>query len=163
MEIRRGTYEDLPDIEVVSRWACAEAVGELVPESAVVEVHRHRFRRAVLSEYLLARRLLVGESSDGRIEMVALVDECADRTDLTTVVLPSHPTRGVDGSRLVDALRALGWRGPLCSTVVLGNTQAERFHERAGFAPGEVVVEEIDGFDVVHREWWLDPAHAVPG
>jgi hypothetical protein len=47
--------------------------------------------------------------------------------------------------------------------VALGNTPHEQFHEAAGFAPGEVIADSIDGHEVFRREWWLEPALSAAG
>jgi hypothetical protein len=124
---------------------------------------RSRFRKAVLSEHLLTHHLLIGVGSAGLIEVVALVDDLPDHTALTTVVAPTHPSREPDGAPLVSTLRSMGWTGPLSSSVALGNTLHEQFHEAAGFVPGDVIVDHIQGHDVFRREWWLEPALSVAG
>ncbi len=163
MDVRLARYEDLDAIEDVAFWACFEAIGEMVPDDVVASEMRNRFRKAVLSEHLLSHRLLLGINTAGIIELVALVDEAHDHTSLTTVVAPSHPSQEPDGTALVAALRSMGWVGPLSSSVALGNTTHEQFHESAGFAPGDVVVEHIHGHDVFRREWWLEPALSAAG
>jgi hypothetical protein len=163
MEVRLARYDDLEAIEEVAHWACSEALGEMVPDGVVAVEISQRFRKAVLSEHLLSQRLLVGVGSGGQIELVALVDDAQDHTALTTVVAPVHPSQTPDGAPLVTMLRSMGWDGPLASSVALGNTRHELFHESAGFAPGEVIVECIDGHDVFRREWWLEPALSATG
>jgi hypothetical protein len=163
MDMRLARYEDLEAIEEVASWACCEAIGEMVPDDVVASEISRRFRKAVLSEHLLSHRLLVGINSGGNIELVALVDDAHDHTALTTVVAPAHPSQNPDGVPLVEMLRSMGWVGPLSSSVALGNTPHEQFHEAAGFAPGEVIVDRIEGHDVFRREWWLEPALSVAG
>jgi hypothetical protein len=163
MDVRLARYEDLESIEEVAYWACSEAIGEMVPDGVVATEISRRFRKAVLSEHLLSQRLLVGINTGGHIELVALVDDAQDHTVLTTVVAAAHPSQNPDGAPLVEMLRSMGWVGPLSSSVALGNTPHERFHEAAGFAPGEVVVDCIDGHDVFRRVWWLEPALSAAG
>ena len=163
MDVRLARYEDLDSIEEVAYWACSEAIGEMVPDGVVTTEISRRFRKAVLSEHLLSQRLLVGLNTGGHIELVALVDDAQDHTALTTVVAPAHPSQNPDSAPLVEMLRSMGWVGPLSSSVALGNTPHERFHEAAGFAPGEVVVDCIDGHDVFRRDWWLEPALSAAG
>ena len=163
MEVRLARYEDLDAVSDVAEWACAEAIGEMVPPGVVASEIRRRFRRSLLSEHLLSQRLLVGIAVGGHIEMVALVDDRRDYTELATVITPVHPSQRADGSALVDTVRAMGWTGPLSSSVALGNTAHEQFHEAAGFAPGEVVVDHIAGHEVFRREWWLEPALSAAG
>ena len=163
MDVRLARYEDLEAIEEVVHWACSEAIGEMVPDGVVASEISRRFRKAILSEHLLSQRLLIGITSGGRIELVALVDDEPDHTALTTVVAPTHPSEIPDGLPLVEMLRSMGWLGPLSSSVALGNTPHERFHEAAGFAPGDVIVDHIEGHDIFRREWWLEPALSAAG
>lgn len=163
MDVRLARYDDLEAIEEVAYWACSEALGEMVPDGVVAAEMNRRFRKAVLSEHLLAHRLLVGVGGGSQIEVIALVDDALDHTQLTTVVAPVHPSQTPDGGPLVEMIRSMGWVGPLASSVALGNTPHEQFHEAAGFAPGEVIVDSIDGHEVVRRQWWLEPALSAAG
>ena len=163
MDVRLARYEDLGAIEDVAFWACSEAIGEMVPVDVVASEMRNRFRKAVLSKHLLTQHLLIGVNAADLIEVVALVDDLPDHTALTTVVAPTHPSQDPDGAPLVSALRSMGWTGPLSSSVALGNTLHERFHEAAGFVPGDVIVDRIQGHDVFRREWWLEPALSAAG
>ncbi len=163
MDVRLAQHDDLAAIEELTRWACSEAIGEMVPEDVVdTEIYR-RFRKTVLSEHLLARRLLVGVGSTEAIELVAMVEDRSDHIELVTSVVPTRPSRAADGVSLIDSLRLMGWLGPISSSVALGDTVHEHFYELAGFAPGEVTVERVAGHDVFRREWWLDPVLSAAG
>jgi hypothetical protein len=163
MDVRFAQHDDLAAIEEVTRWACSEAIGEMVPEDVVdMEIYR-RFRKAVLSEHLLARRLLVGVDSSEVIELVVMVEDRSDHIELVTSVVPTRPSRAADGASLIDSLRFMGWLGPISSSVALGDTVHEHFYELAGFAPGEVSVDRVAGYDVFRREWWLDPVLSTAG
>jgi hypothetical protein len=163
MDVRLARHDDLAAIEEVARWACSEALGEMVPETVVDTEIQRLFRKSVLSEHLLSQRLLVGVDSAGHIELVVMIDDESDHTELVTVVVPTHPIRAVDGGSLVESLRVMGWVGPISSSVALGHTVHEHFHEAAGFAPGEVTVDRVAGHDVFRREWWLDPVLSAAG
>lgn len=163
MRVRLAQNDDLAAIEEITRWACTEAIGEMVPEVVVDSEVQKRFRKSVLSEHLLAGRLLVGVDSTDRIELVVMVDDRSDHIELITSVVPSQPNRPVDGVSLVDSLRFMGWLGPISSSVPLGDTVHEYFYELAGFAPGEVTVDRVAGHDVFRREWWLDPVLSAAG
>lgn len=163
MRVRLAQNDDLVSIAEITRWACAEAIGEMVPEAVVDSEVRRRFRKSVLSEHLLAGRLFVGVDDTGRIELVVMVDDRSDHIELITSVVPSRPNRPVDGVSLVDSLRFMGWLGPISSSVPLGDTVHEHFYELAGFAPGEVTVDRVAGHDVFRREWWLDPVLSAAG
>ncbi len=163
MDVRFAQRDDLAAIEEVARWACLEAIGEMVPEVVVDgDVHR-RFRKAILSEHLLANRLLVGVDQGGHIELVVMIDDRKDHIELITSVVPARHDRPTDGNSLVDSLRLMGWFGPISASVALGDGVCEYFFETAGFAPGEVSVDRIAGHDVFRREWWLDPILSAAG
>ena len=163
MEVRPATYADLAAIEAVVHWSCAEAIGEMVPESAVETEIRNRFGRPRLAEHILSRRLLVGGEADRLVELVVLVDEHLDHTELSVVIVPAHPSRTLDGRSLVSTLRSMGWVGPLVCSTALGHTVLEEFLEGAGFAPGEVIAGHLGAYDVFRRRWWLGPALSVAG
>lgn len=163
MDVRLARHDDLTAIEEVTRWACSEAIGEMVPEVVVDSEIQARFRKSVLAEHLLSQRLLVGVGSSGHIELVVMVDDRSDHIELITVVVPTHPSRDIDGRSLVESLRLMGWVGPISSSVALGHLVHEHFHEAAGFAPGEITVDRVAGHDVFRREWWLDPVLSAAG
>jgi len=163
MDMRPATYEDLTAIEAVVQWSCFEAIGEMVPESAVdAEIHR-RFGRPVLAEHILSHRILVGVQDPDLLEVVVLIDDAGEYTELSTVVAPTHPSEILDGRVLVTALRSMGWTGPLVCGTALGHTVQERFLETAGFAPGEVIAGKAGGHEVFRRQWWLGPALSAAG
>ncbi|MEA3510380.1 MAG: hypothetical protein U9R51_02990 [Actinomycetota bacterium] len=163
MRVRLAQKDDLEAIGEVTRWACSEAIGEMVPETVVDSEVEQRFRKSLLSEHLLARSLFVGVDSGDRIELVVMVDDQRDHIKLITSVVPTHPDATLDGLSLVDTLRFMGWLGPISSSVALGDTVHEQFYALAGFAPGEVTMDRVAGHDVFRREWWLDPVLSAAG
>ncbi len=163
MEVRPATHQDLAAIEAVVQWSCTEAIGDMVPESAVEAEIQNRFGRSTLAEHILSRRLLVGGEADGLVELVVLVDEHRDYTELSLVVVPAHPSRVLDGRDLVSALRSMGWGGALVCSTALGHTVVEAFLEDGGFVPGEVTAGRLGAYDVFRRRWWLGPALSVAG
>jgi len=163
MDVRRATAADLDAVEEIARWSCDEALGELVPAFVVDAEMTSRFRRALLAEHVLSRELVVGVADDGRIEVIFVVDARPDFTQLTTVVVPTGASPVVGPTAMISGLRSLGWTGPLVSETALGHTELERFHEDAGFAPGEIVVERVGDYEVFRRRWWLGPALSAAG
>ena len=154
MEVRAGTRDDLDAIRAVALQACAEAIGELVPSDVVSAEADRRYPKALLCEHILAKQLLVGVDDGGRIEVVCVLDERADFIELKTALAPQHPSRDLSGAELVDKIRSQGWAGPIASECVLGYLPHERFHESAGFSPGEVEAIHFAGHDVYRRWWW---------
>ncbi len=157
MDVRAGTRDDLDAIQSVALRACTEAVGELVPSDVVAAEARRRYPTAALCEHILARRLLVCVDRADRIEVVCMVDDRADHVELTTVLAPQHPAMDASALDLLDEIRFLGWSGPVASDCVLGNLPHERFHESAGFSPGDVEAIAFAGHEVYRRWWWLGP------
>ena len=153
--MRLAVRDDLPTLERVGLRACLDAFAGLVPQAVALAEHRRLLPPGRLKELLLARNVLVGVGADGRIEAFALVVEDEGLVDLRTVVAPSHPSRPLTAAPFVEALRARGWVGPVTSEVVLGNVVHEEFLEAAGFSPGEVWDDEVEGHAVIRRRWWL--------
>ena len=160
MYVRAGTRDDLDAIRMVALQACAEAIGELVPNSIVAAEADRRYPKTSLCEHILARQLLLGVDEAGRIEVVCLLDERSDHIELKTALAPLHPSQEVSGADLIEEIRSLGWIGPIASECVLGYLPHERFHESAGFSPGEVEAIEFAGHEVYRRWWWVG---AEPG
>jgi GNAT superfamily N-acetyltransferase len=69
---------------------------------------------------------------------------------------PRHRRRGVAGA-LVRAARAAAPELPICADVLLGNLCGEGFYESLGFAPGEIIQQEVQAEPVVARRWWSSP------
>jgi hypothetical protein len=161
VDVRAGTRDDLEAIQAVAMQACAEAIGELVPNEIVAAEARRRYPTASLCEHILTRQLLVGVDAAGRIEVVCVIDDRGDRLELKTALAPQHPVRELSGKDLLDEIRVQGWVGPITSECVLGYLPHERFHESAGFAPGEIEAIHFAGHEVFRRWWWLGPEEAT--
>ncbi len=161
MYVRAGTRDDLDAIRTVALQACAEAIGELVPSSIVAAEADRRYPKASLCEHILARQLFLGVDGAGRIEVVCLLDERSDHIELKTALAPLHPSQEVSGADLIEEIRSLGWIGPIASECVLGYLPHERFHESAGFSPGEVEAIEFAGHEVYRRWWWVGAEDGV--
>ena len=69
---------------------------------------------------------------------------------------PEFRRRGVAGA-LMEAVRTSVPDLPLCADVLLVNLEAERFYEAMGFAPGEVIQQQLETEQVVARRWWAVP------
>lgn len=163
MQVRAGTRDDVDAIQAVAMQACAEAIGELVPNDVVAAEARRRYPTASLCEHILSRQLLVGIDRAGRIEVVCVLDDRGDHIELKTALAPQHPARDLDASELIERIRSLGWSAPIASECVLGYLPHERFHESAGFSPGEVEAIEFAGHEVYRRWWWVGPEETTRG
>ena len=138
--------------------ACADAYAEMVPPEVVAAEASKRYPGGRLREKLLAGELYVGEDASGELVMVALVSRLDDHVSLTTVLAAADLSLDLSAEPLVRVLRASGRPQPIVSDVVLGNAAHERFHENAGFAPGDVVADEVQGHPIFRRAWWLPAA-----
>jgi hypothetical protein len=107
--------------------------------------------------------LYVGEDAFGDLVMVALVSRLGDHLSLATVLVARDLSLDLSAKPLIRVLRERGWSQPIVSDVVLGNAVHERFHETAGFAPGDVVADEVQGYPIFRRSWWLPAASRSRG
>lgn len=156
--MRRASRADLPEIERIAEQACVEAFADSLPPAlARAEAHR-RYRRTLLTEKLVADLLYVGVDAAGRLDAAAFLLPHADHVELVTLLAPAHPARDATATPFVEVFAARGWRPPFAAEAVLGNFPHETFLERAGFVPGEVLTEEIAGYPVIRRRWWLADA-----
>jgi hypothetical protein len=155
VEVRIATRSDLDEIDALSARAVVEALAGVLPYGMTGKNGMEPFQGAPLKECLLAGDLLVGVDGSDRIEAVALIRLTQDHAQLLTALAPPHPSTNVSAAPFVTALRDRGCALPISGEVVLGNLPHERFYERAGFVPGEVLEEEIAGQTVVRRRWWL--------
>ena len=163
VQVRAASRDDLDAIRTLMLRAPSGAYGEMLPPSAIrAEAHR-RYQGSLLREKLLAGDLLVGEDASGEIEMVTLVSHLEDRIALRTVLAASDPAEDLSAEPLVQAMRNRGWLEPVVCDVVLGNSARERFLENAGFAPGDVVAEDVQGHPVFWRTWWLQAVSSTNG
>lgn len=156
--VRAASRDDLDAVERLTLKACTHAYEEMVPRFVILAEARNRYPGTLLLEKLLARELYVGEATPGVLLMVALVSRLDDRIALTTVLAAKSLTSDHSAEPLVRLLREQGWNEPVVSDVVLGNLVHERFHENAGFAPGEVFADEVQGHPIFRRDWWLPAA-----
>lgn len=154
MDIKPAARDDLDGIIEVAQRALQEAYAGVLPAD-LVRREAKRLTGASLKEKLLAGELLVGIEEAGRIAAFVLIEDRADHTELTTLLAPLHPAAEVTAQPFVDELRQRGFTFPLSSDIVLGNVAHERFHEEAGFVPGEVLQADVEGRPVIRRRWWL--------
>lgn len=154
MDIKPAVRDDLDGIFEVAERALHEAYAGVLPPDSVRR-ETERLTGASLKEKLLAGELLLGIEDTGRIAAFVLIEDREDHTELTTLLAPLHPASEVTVQPFVDVVRARGFVFPLSSDIVLGNVAHERFHEEAGFVPGEVLEGDVEGRAVIRRRWWL--------
>jgi GNAT superfamily N-acetyltransferase len=156
MEIRAAARCDLLGIGRLAYQAWSEAYTEMVDPGQIYDEVTARYTPAALAERLLKNSCVVattGSEATGFAEVSAEPDRVVLHTLYTS---PEHRNHGI-GSHLLSHVQALSHGLPICTDVVLGNFESERFFETHGFAPGEVVHDEIGGAQVIKRKWWLAP------
>jgi GNAT superfamily N-acetyltransferase len=99
-------------------------------------------------------------SADGGVGAFAEVVHRDDHVQLVAIYA-RPPSRGLGlGSALLMAILAGHPGEDLAADVLVGNELAEPFYAARGFAPGELLVDEIAGEPVRERRWWLRAAPA---
>jgi GNAT superfamily N-acetyltransferase len=126
-----------------------------------------RFLGAAYSEERIALRierhevLVAGVASDpSAIDAFAEVATHDDHLQLVAIYAqPGMRGRGL-GTALVMAITSAHPGEDIAADVLLGNEMAEPFYAARGFAPGELLTDEIAGEPVRERRWWRRPRSA---
>ena len=112
------------------------------------------FSPSALKRRLLAGGLVVAGGPDGRLVGFAATEPEDEHVAIRAISTePESRRQGV--ARLLLAAVAARFRDrPMCTDILLGNLEAERFCETSGFVPGEVIQRMLCGEQVVERRWW---------
>ena len=156
MEVRSARRQDLVEIVRLAHEVWWEAYTDLVTEDTINRALDANYSPAVLAQRLLKHHCFLVEN-EGDIIGFAEGVPAEDRIVLETLYCRDGGNLEV-GRRLIRQMHGLLPALPMCSDVVLGHIQAEQFFEDVGFAPGEVIEEQLEGEAVVRRRWWLAPA-----
>jgi GNAT superfamily N-acetyltransferase len=157
MKIRPARRSDLLAIGRVADAAHWQTYRALIGPGAISELMRREYSPSALKRKLLSGGVLVAESHDGEVVGFAHVRSSGDHVEVAAISTdPEHRRRGAAGA-LVEAVRGAAPELPLCADVLLGNLEAERFYEAMGFAPGEVIQQQLENEQVVARRWWASP------
>ncbi len=152
--MRRATRSDLGTIEALTKEVfAAELSGVLPPEEARAAAGA-AFRDVSLREKIIAGDLVIGVDRSGVPAVAAIIDRHEDHVAIRTLVVRPRSTVVHTAAKLTAYLRR-STALPLSADVVLGDVDHERFHEAAGFVPGEVVEDDVAGRAVIRRRWWL--------
>jgi predicted N-acetyltransferase YhbS len=162
MDIRHAIPEDLNQIARIAHAAAWQAYPALLEPGTISQALEEYYSAAALERRLVAGDVLVAEDSGG---LVAFAIARRERDCLRLAAVASDPAADgtAAGDALIGAVRELDASLPLCTDILLGNVEGERYHEACGFVPGETVQSEICGQPVVRRRWWLSPARRVAG
>ncbi len=161
MEVRTARRPDLIEIGRLAHEVWWEAYAGLVTSNTINRTLDANYAPSVLAERLLKHFCFLAES-DG--ETVGFAEGVPGDDRIVLETLYCREGGDVDvGRRLVDQIHGLAPTLPMCSDVVLGHLTAESFFESAGFAPGEIMEEEVEGEHIVRRRWWLPGTPAQAG
>jgi GNAT superfamily N-acetyltransferase len=153
-KVRDAVAADAAEVRAVASIAWRDTYGDLL-RPATVEA----FVEAAYSVEMVERRIdrstfLVAEDGN-RIIAFANAIAGLDRLNLAAIyALPERRGEGA-GTLLLTALRARFPTLPIAADVLSGNRKGEAFYERRGFAPREILEDELFGEPVVERRWWL--------
>jgi GNAT superfamily N-acetyltransferase len=153
-KVRDAVAADAAEVRAVASSAWRDTYGDLL-RPATVEA----FVEAAYSVEMVERRIdrstfLVAEDGD-RIIAFANAIEGPDRLNLAAIyALPERRGEGA-GTLLLTALRTRFPTLPIAADVLSGNRIGEAFYKRRGFAPREVLENQLFGESVVERRWWL--------
>lgn len=153
MEIRTARRQDLIEIGRLAHEVWWDSYAGLVTSETINRALDANYSPSVLAGRLLKHNCFMAVN-DGDTVGFAEGTTAEDRVVLETL----HCREGGNlevGRSLIDRIHDLAPELPMCSDVVLGHLAAESFFEAAGFSPGEVIEEQLEGEAVVRRRWWL--------
>lgn len=163
MEVRTARRRDLIEIGRLAHEVWWEAYAGLVTSDTINRGLDANYSPSVLAERLLKHHCFMAVQSD---EAVGFAEGAPAEDRVVLETLYCREGTGAEGGQLlIDRVHSLAPELPICSDVVLGHLAAETFFESVGFAPGEVIEEELEGETIVRRRWWLPgsaPQVALP-
>ena len=155
MEVRSARRSDLVEIGRLAHEVWWEAYTGLVTTDTINRALDANYSPAVLAERLLKHYCFMAVDGARTVGFAEGVPS-EDRIVLETLYCREGGDLPV-GQQLIEQLHSLAPGLPMCSDVILGHIAAEAFFEGAGFAPGEVIEEKLEGEAIVRRRWWLEP------
>lgn len=159
MLVRRAGRDDLLGIARVAEAGHWESYPGLLKPDTIARLLDRDYAPSALRRRLIGGGIVVAESGEALVGFADSVVE-GGRIRLKVITTePAHRRRGV-ARLLLEAIRELDESLPVCSDVLLGNLEGERFYEAHGFAPGEVIEGRLFDEDVIERRWWLAPQGA---
>jgi GNAT superfamily N-acetyltransferase len=161
-KVRDAVAADAAEVRAVASRAWRDTYRDLL-RPATVEA----FVEAAYSVEMVERRIdrstfLVVEDGD---RIIAFANAIAGRDRLNLAAIYALPDRRGEGAGtlLLTALRTRFPTLPIAADVLSGNRIGEAFYEHRGFAPREVLRDELFGEPVVERRWWLGTAPPIAG
>ena len=153
MEVRIAGRQDLIEIGRLAHEVWWESYSGLITSETINQVLEANYSPSAIAERLLKHYCFLAVD-DGETVGFAEGVPGEDRVVLETL----HCRTGGDvevGRQLVERMHSLAPDLPMCSDIALGHLTAEAFFESIGFAPGEVIEDQIAGEAIVRRRWWL--------
>lgn len=157
MRVRRARRDDVAAIGRIAEEALWEAYSVLLPPAAVESLLRAGYSPHALRRRLIGGGLMVAVTHDD--SPVGFADAvCGDGHVEVSALATAPPFRRLGvASSLLRSAAALAPGEPLCTDVLLGNDDGERFCEACGLVPGETVTGVAGVDEAVARRWWLVP------
>lgn len=157
MRVRRARKEDLAAIGRIAEAALWEAYSTLLPPDAVESMIHVGYSPSALRRRLIGGGLMVAVTADDR--PVGFADAaCAEGHVAVSALATDPPFRRLGvASSLLQSAAALAPGDPVCTEVLLGNDDGERFCEACGLVPGETVTGVAGADEAVARRWWFVP------
>lgn len=152
--VRDAQVRDAAEVSAVAAAAWRDTYEGLLRQSVIEEFVKAAYSVEML-EGRIARQTLLVAVKEGRVIAFANAVANADHLNVLAIyALPEARGQGA-GTMLLAALRGRFPGLPVRADVLSGNRKGEMFYERQGFAPREVVEDELYGQPIVERRWWL--------
>lgn len=153
MEVRTADRQDLIEIGRLAHEVWWEAYAGLVTTETINRALDANYSPSVLAERLLKHHCFMAVREN---ETVGFAEGAPFKDRIVLETLYCRESSDLDvGKHLISRMHDLAPELPMCSDVILGHLAAESFFESMGFAPGEVIEEQLEGEAVVRRRWWL--------
>lgn len=153
MEVRTAGRQDLIEIGRLAHEVWWESYSGLVTSETINRVLDAEYSPSMIAERLLKHFCFMAVEDGATVGFAEGVPG-KDRIVLETLHCRAGGNLEV-GRQLVERMHSLAPDLPMCSDIALGHLAAESFFESIGFAPGEVIDEQIAGETIVRRRWWL--------
>jgi len=153
VEVRTARHRDLVEIGRLAHEVWWSSYAGLVSPETINRALDANYSPSVLAERLLKHHCFMAVENG---ETIGFAEGAPTHDRVVLETLHCREGGNIEvGRRLIERMHDLAPELPMCSDVVLGHLAAESFFETVGFAPGEVIGEQLEGEAIVRRRWWL--------
>ena len=155
-QVRSAESRDVEAVRAVAAAAWRDTYAGLLRPETIEAFIANAYSAESVRRRISHRVFLVAESEAG---IGAFADSVEEPDRITLAAIYAHPAvRGQGaGTALLDGIRERLAALPIAADVLVGNRKGERFYERRGFTPREIVEEQLFGESVLERRWWQEP------